>query len=294
MENGSSGAVLAAQDRLTRRRLAVAIGVLPTFGFLFPGAASASNTAELFKEAAPGSAEAVDHSPWDRLLKAYVKPGADGLNRVDYAAFKSGGREALSAYIADLQVVAPGALDRPEQFAFFANLYNAKTIAIVLEKYPVKSIKDVSLGGGLLALVSGGPWEAKVLKVKGIDLSLDDIEHGILRPLFKDPRVHYAINCASVGCPNLQTDAFSGAKLDAQLNAAARAYVNHPRGVSAGPSGVVLSSIYRWFKTDFGGDDAGVLSHLRKYAAPALLKKLESITAIDSYSYDWSLNDFSS
>jgi hypothetical protein len=125
-------------------------------------------------------------------------------------AFKERGHGALKDYISTLVAVDPATLNRSEQFALLANLYNAKTIDIVLENYPVKSIKDISLGGGLFAAFTGGPWKAKVLKMKGVALSLDDIEHGILRPTFRDPRVHYAVNCASVGCPNLGTEAFTG------------------------------------------------------------------------------------
>lgn len=285
------GTIFRARARLTRRRSIVAIAILPIVGILSASAAFANEAAELFRGATRGSSKILDHSTWDRLLKTYVNPGADGLNRVDYAAFKSGGREALDSYIAYLQSIDPAALSRAEQFAFLANLYNAKTVAIVLEKYPVNSIKAISLGGSPLAVIAGGPWKAKVLKIKNIALSLDDIEHEILRPLFKDPRVHYAVNCASIGCPNLRTEAFTGTKLDAQLDAAARAYVNHSRGLSIGPNGVIVSSIYRWFKADFGGEDTGVLAHLHKYAGPALAQKLETIRSIDGYSYDWGLND---
>lgn len=161
--------IIPSRERMIRCLFAVAVGVVVIFGVPLCSVASASELTDLFREAAPGSAKTVDHSEWDRLLKAYVKPGADGLNRVDYAAFKR-------------------ALDRREQFVFLVNLYDAKTIDVVLDNYPIKSIKDISLGGGLVALVTGGPWKAKILKVKGVDLSLDDIEQGILRPLFKDPR----------------------------------------------------------------------------------------------------------
>jgi hypothetical protein len=254
-------------------------------------AAAAGEPADLFQTAASGPAQIVDHSGWSRLLKSYVRLGADGLNRVDYAAFKSSGHGELKLYIRRLEAVDPGTLDRPEQFAFLANLYNAKTIDIVLDQYPVNSIKDISLGGGLFATFSGGPWKAKVLRVQGLGLSLDDIEHGILRPLFNDPRVHYSVNCASIGCPNLQTEAFTGGKLSAQLDAAAKAYVNHPRGVTFGPTGLVVSSIYVWFKSDFEGSDDGVLQHLRSYATPALAEKLKSVTSISEHVYDWRLND---
>jgi len=265
---------------------AVCAGLLAVFG-----TASAQTPEELFGTAASGSAKTVDHSAWDALLKSYVKPGADGLNRVDYAAFKDGGHGALKDYISTLVAVDPATLDRKEQFALLANLYNAKTIDIVLENYPVKSIKDISLGGGLLTVFTGGPWKSKVVKMKGVPLSLDDMEHGILRPVFKDPRVHYAVNCASVGCPNLGTDAFTGTKLEAQLDAAARAYVNSPRGAKVGPGGLVVSSIYSWFDEDFGGNDKGVIEHLRTYATPELAQKLEGTKSISDHVYDWSLND---
>jgi hypothetical protein len=255
------------------------------------GAAHAQSPQELIASAARGSGQVVDHTAWDRLLKTYVKPGEDGLNRVDYAAFKRKDQAALKAYIKGLEAVDLATLSRPEQFALLANLYNAKTVDIVLDHYPVKSIRDISLGGGLLGVFSSGPWKAKVLKIKGVELSLDDIEHGMLRPVFKDPRVHYAVNCASVGCPNLRAEAFTGAKLKAQLDAAARAYVNSRRGVDPRPDGLVVSSIYDWYQKDFGGNEAGVIAHLKSYADPALARKLANATSIADYAYDWSLND---
>jgi hypothetical protein len=257
----------------------------------FSAQALAGGPADRLTAFSKGSDAKVDHSQWDGLLKRYVVPGADGLNRVSYARFKAEAHGELKAYISSLQTVDVASLDRPEQFAFWANLYNAKTIDIVLDRYPVASIKDINLGGGLLAAVTGGPWKAKVLKVQGEALSLDDIEHAILRPTFKDPRVHYAVNCASVGCPNLAVEALTGSRIEAQLDAAARAFVNHPRGVSVLEGTVTASSIYSWFADDFGGDESAVLAHIRLYAGVALKPKLESITRIDDYGYDWSLND---
>ncbi len=257
-----------------------------------PAAAKAAGLESLTNPAfSAGATGTVDHSAWDALLKAHVVAGADGLNRVDYAGFKAKDQAALKAYITSLEAAVPTQLGRNEAFAFWANLYNAKTIDVVLDAYPVKSIKNISLGGGLLAAVTGGPWKAKVLKVSGVELSLDDIEHGLLRPVFKDPRVHYSVNCASVGCPNLGREAFTGAKLEAQLEAAATAYINSPRGVLVDANGVTASSIYDWFVADFGGDAQGVLVHLKRYAQGVLKAKLESITDIDDYGYDWSLND---
>ncbi|MDX2290571.1 MAG: DUF547 domain-containing protein [Hyphomicrobiaceae bacterium] len=276
-------------------RCVLALTCLASVAMLGESPALAGNT-DAFKAHAKGSAITVDHTAWNSLLQRHVKPGADGVNRVDYGTFKSTGHPALKAYVSALQKVDPATLDRPEQFAFWANLYNAKTIDIVLDHYPVASIRDITIGGGLFDLVkksvgAGGPWKAEVLEVSGRPLSLDAIEHEILRPIFKDPRVHYSVNCASFGCPNLPSEAFTGAKLEAQLDAGATAFINHPRGFAVANGAVTASSIYNWFAADFGGSAQGVLDHARKYASPGLKAKLDGITGIDSYQYDWSLND---
>ena len=272
-------------------RLAGLIVAISVFAAGMPAVAHGASAQDLFRTPAAGSVETVEHSAWDQILKTYVKPGADGLNRVDYAALKAEGLPLVRAYIQALEQVNPAKLDRDEQFAFLANLYNAKTLEIVASHYPVKSIRDISLGGGLVATLSGGPWKAKVAKIQGVELSLDDIEHGILRPVFKDPRVHYAVNCASIGCPNLRTEAFTGAKLSQQLDSAARDYVNSSRGVRFENGRAVVSSIYVWFEEDFGGTDRGVLDHLRTYAAPNLSRRLADVKSVGKHDYNWGLND---
>jgi hypothetical protein len=255
------------------------------------GTAKAAELAAKFSRHATAATTQVDHTSFARLLAAFVRRGDDGVARVDYARFKAEGHGELKSYIATLAANDPATLARAEQFAFWANLYNAKTLDIVLDHYPVRSIKDIALGGGLLAAVTGGPWKAKVVAVAGLDLSLDDIEHGILRPVFKDPRVHYAVNCASIGCPNIGTEPLSADRLDAQLDAAARAFVNHPRGATVGDDGLVVSSIYSWFKSDFGATDIAVIAHLKRYADKPLAARLRTVSEIADHSYDWSLND---
>ena len=229
----------------------------------------------------------IDHTAFDTLLARRTVLGADAVVRVDYAGWKSSGpdRAALAAYIAAISHADPANLTRPEQFAFWANLYNALTISIVLSAWPVKSIRAIRP-----SLFSLGPWSGKVVRIAGVELSLDDIESGILRPGWKDSRVHYAINCASFSCPNLPRRAWRGATLDTRLDAAASAYVNHPRGARFDGDALTVSSIYRWYRRDFGGTDTAVIAHLAKYARPALRAHLIRTKAIAHDAYDWSVN----
>jgi Protein of unknown function, DUF547 len=271
------------------RRAVLGLAACFSLQALVPTSSALAEAPALIKYTA-GSTKTVNHSVWDGLLKAHLVKGPDGLNRIAYAKFKAD-HGKLKAYIASLEAANPSALDRSEHWAFWANLYNAKTIDVVLDKYPVKSIKDVSLGGGLKALVAGGPWQAKIMKVAGQSMSLDDIENVVMRPTYKDPRVHYSVNCASVGCPNVPAQALTGANLEAQLEAGAKAFINSPRGIVITGGMAKASSIYDWFRADFGGTDAAVIAHMKKYAEPALKAKLDTITAIGDHDYDWSLAD---
>ena len=229
------------------------------------------------------------------LLGKYVTAGAAGINLVDYTRWKQNKADLqrLDAYLAALQSQKPSAMARDQAFVFWINLYNAATLKVLLDNDPVKSIRDIkSTGTGLFDFKAfSGPWRTKFLTVEGRSLSLDGIEHDILRPKFSDARVHYAINCASIGCPNLKRTPWTAKALEADLEAAARAYVNHPRGAGIAPDGALrVSSIYHWFKEDFGGGDKGVIAHLRKYAKPELAAKLAGKTSIAGHDYDWSLN----
>ncbi|MGH7004955.1 MAG: DUF547 domain-containing protein, partial [Alphaproteobacteria bacterium] len=235
-----------------------------------------------------GSKRVLDHAAWARFIARYRAVGADSVARVRYASVAPADRAALAQYIGQVQATDIDTLNRAEQFAFWVNLYNAATVRVVLDRYPVASIRDINIGGGLF---TRGPWGAPLIEVKGQRLSLDDVEHRILRPLWRDPRIHYVVNCASIGCPDLPDRPLTGATAEAMLDAAARAYVNHPRGVSARGGRVVASSIYRWFREDFGGDEKSVLAHLRRYAAAPLAATLAGASEIDGYDYDWRLND---
>ena len=227
-----------------------------------------------------------DHSAWDSFLGKYVRANVDGVNRVDYAGIVKDGKPALSAYLTALQAVKLTSLTKPEQFAFWVNLYNAATLDTIVERYPVKSIREIGTLGQ-------GPWKDNRLVVSGKDLSLDDIEHKILRPIWSDIRIHYAVNCASIGCPNLATRAYTSERLEAMLDAAALAYVTHPRGFADDGGALVASSIFEWYGDDWGGVE-GVLAHARQVGGAKAIPLLATSTEISRYDYDWSLNDVAS
>lgn len=231
----------------------------------------------------------------DALLARYLVAGQDGVARVRYAAWKANAadRAALDAWLTAAQAERPSAMARNDAFAFWANLYNAATLKVILDNHPVRSIRDIrSTGVPLDPRQFNGPWRTRLVTIEGRAMSLDDIEHGTMRPTFRDPRVHYAVNCASIGCPNLRPRAWRAASLEAELDEAARAYANHPRGASFRPDGGLrVSSIYRWFREDFGNSDAGVIEHLRRYANADLAPRLASVTRVAEDAYDWSLND---
>ncbi len=262
------------------------VALLALLSFMTP--ATADELDSYFSLNNPNATMTVDHSAWERLLSAYVVQSADRINRFAYGRVSAADRRALKAYLAQLQSVKVTALKADEQRAFWINLYNALTIDVVLDRYPVKTIKDISLGGGFFA---SGPWKKALVTVEGKALSLDNIEHDILRKVWRDPRIHYAVNCASISCPNLMAKAFTAANLDKMLTQGARDYVNHPRGVRVRAGKVTLSRIYSWYRSDFGASDAEVLRHVAGFAEPALKKQLADIDTIDGYDYDWSLNE---
>jgi hypothetical protein len=232
-----------------------------------------------FASSDAASAIAVDHARWNSFLQKYLIAGEDGISRVRYGAVSADDRANLDAYLGGLEALDPAALSRHEQLAFWINLYNAATVRLILDHPGVTSIRDI-----------GKPWDTPVANISGRALTLNMIEHGIVRPAFNDPRTHYALNCASLGCPNLAHEAYAGAVIEAELDAAAAAYVNHPRGVTVDAGRVAVSKLYGWYGGDFGAGDKGVLDHIRRYASPALLEALQGATRISAWRYDWALN----
>ena len=234
-----------------------------------------------------GASETVGEAAWETALGTYLAdPDAQGLRRFDYGGFVADAEAmaALDAYTDALE--ARGAPpDDAGATAYWANLYNSVTVDLVADHYPVTSIRKIKHG-----LFSIGPWKKPLVEVGGETLSLDDIEHDILRERYPSPLIHYMVNCASVGCPNLQPSLWRAETLDADRERAAREFINSPRGVRVSGGRIEVSSIYKWFAADFGGK-SGVVPHLRAYADAALLDALEGAKTYDSHDYDWALND---
>lgn len=279
--------------RLFRRNRAVLIGLV-----VAAAAIAGCSRAEIEAKFVPASdplprwaahnataTRTIDHAAWDRFLFRYVRTDPTGLNRVAYRKVTREDRAALRNYIGTLERVRISDYRRAEQFAYWVNLYNAVTIRTVLAEYPVESIRDINDG-----FFSPGPWDRKLVTVEGEPLSLNDIESRILRPLWDDPRTHYAINCASIGCPNLDGSAYRAAGLENRLDDAARRYINNARGARIEDDELIVSSIFAWFRGDYGGSEAAVLAHLRAYADADLKAALAGRTKIDGYEYDWGLN----
>ena len=241
----------------------------------------------LWERSAADNPAAIPHTDWQGFLDRYLVPGhPSGIARVRYGEVSATDREALQRYLRQLAALDPRDYAPREQQAFWINLYNALTVELVLAHYPVTSIRKIY--GGLF---DRGPWDEPVTSVAGQALTLNDIEHRILRPIFADARIHYAVNCASLGCPNLAAEAYTAANLEALLDTGARAYVNHPRGVRFDGERLALSSLYEWYAVDFGGNLAGVRAHLAHFAEPALAARLRAHTGGARYAYDWRLNE---
>lgn len=225
----------------------------------------------------------VDHSDFDALLKKYVK---DGL--VDYKTWKAKDLKALDAYLKRLQATDPSKLASDKhRMAFWINVYNAWTLRSMLKLYPTKSILNHSL-----AMKGFGIWKKNPISINGKNRTLDEIEHKILRPM-GDARIHFAIVCASIGCPPLRSGAYTANKLGEQMDESARIFFATKSKFKVEGNTVYLSKIFDWFKSDFGTKPAEVLKSLASYAPNAEAKKLmlSGKAQISYLDYDWSINE---
>jgi hypothetical protein len=243
-------------------------------------------------------AAVIDHGPWQQLLQRHVVELRDGqATQVDYAGMRRD-RALLATYLAATSGVSQAEFDRwakDDQLAFLINAYNAWTVRLIVDADPgLSSIRDL---GSLLQ----SPWKKRFIPLLGETRSLDDIEHGLIRGSgrYGDPRIHFAVNCASIGCPALSAEAYVGARLDAQLERATRLFLADRTRNRPVPAGLEVSSIFRWYREDFEagwGGARGLGAFLALYGDALALdaEHRRQLAAgqirISFLDYDWRLN----
>ncbi len=246
-------------------------------------------TAFTAPEVAPGAGRAsvgllappVDHSAYDRLLKKHVNE--NGL--VNYKGFKADQKE-FDQYLDLLSKNPPAkSWSKNEQMAYWINAYNAYTIRLVLNHYPVQSIKDI--GSKIKIPFVTTPWASKFFSIGGEKMSLDNIEHGTLRKKFNDPRIHFALVCASISCPRLRNEAYSADKLDRQLDEEGQGFLNDPTKNKLSKDAAQLSKYFDWYKGDWSNNGQSVVSWVNKYANT----KISPSTKVSYLNYNWKLNE---
>lgn len=224
------------------------------------------------------------HQLFGRVLKKILKD-----NLVDYAGLKNEPKD-LVAYLDQLASVPESEFkkwNQAQRIAYLVNLYNAQTLKLIIDHYPVKSIKDI---GGVLK----GPWKQPVVRLFGKTITLDDLEHGILRKDYAEPRLHFALVCAAMGCPPLKNEPFTAANLNAQLEEQGKVFFaqKHKNSVDIGKKVVNLSPIFKWFEEDFTKNSGTVIAFVQSYFSPEVSRELvKGGYKINYTHYDWSLND---
>lgn len=221
----------------------------------------------------------ISHAAWDSLLQKYVSN--DGA--VNYRGFLQE-KARFYAYLDSLSNHPPNDTHwtKDEKLAYWINAYNAFTVELILEHYPVKSIKDIA---GNIPMINS-PWDLKFFNIGGVDFDLNTIEHDILRKKFREPRIHFAINCASKSCPKLLNEAFSVEKIDQQLQAQAVYFVNNAEKNRIQPNKIAVSQIFDWFQTDFTKND-NLIGFLNQFSRT----KIAENAAIRYLEYNWRLNE---
>ena len=274
---------------MVKNVIRVAVAALLIWGATTPLAVAAPS-AELWPiwdRSNESNTATIDHTAWQKLLQQYLKNNhPSGVNRFDYGGVSEADAELLENYLQSLQDLDPREYSKAEQKAYWINFYNALTIQVILNEYPVKSI--LKTGEKFFSI---GPWNDELVEVAGEELTLNDIEHRILRPIWKDARLHFAVNCASIGCPNLQQQVFTAANTEEMLDRAAQEYLSHSRGAQFDRKGrLVLSEIFDWYGVDFGPDEKSVIKAISQYAPEALAAKMRNHKGKVKYDYDWDLN----
>ncbi|OED40805.1 hypothetical protein ACH42_15665 [Endozoicomonas sp. (ex Bugula neritina AB1)] len=253
--------------------------------FSFPIlAAPSSQYWALWDKSDNSSKKVINHESWQSILNDYLLVQAYGSS-FKYGKISKDDDKKLDDYIRQMTSIDPRQYNKAEQKAYWINLYNALTVDLIIENYPVQSITKIG------SWFSFGPWDEVITEVASQDLTLNDIEHRILRPLWNDKRIHYAVNCASQGCPDLASKAYTGANVEQLLEEQAERFIRQEKGVSWVDGKLILSRIYEWYSTDFG-NNSELMAHISKYSTGNQKRRLLKYTGVSGFQYNWNLNEY--
>jgi hypothetical protein len=240
--------------------------------------------------AAPAAAQPPDYKPWQDLLAKHYDP-ARGMR---YKALQANDKAALDRLRQQMALVDPAALSLKDRLAYWINLYNISVVGVVVDHYPVESIRDISTD----PIIRLNVFKKDSVATKSGKVSLDTIENEKIREAFKDPRIHFAINCAAESCPPIRPEPYVGARLDQQLDDQARKFLNGPHGVRIEKDGDELvlhvTKILDWFKDDFETWGGGRVAFVRKYLTPDKQKQIDAARGnveLEFHDYSWDLNE---
>lgn len=225
-------------------------------------------------------AQPISHEVWDGLLQEHVTDA--GL--VDYKGFIQDSAQ-LQQYLDLLSKHHPNDKNwsRDERLAYWINAYNAFTVELIVDNYPVKSIKDIKDGIPFVNTV----WDIKFIEIEGEEYDLNNIEHGIIRPRFEEPRIHFAVNCASISCPKLANRAYTADRLDAQLTKAAKDFLRDDGKNKIEKDNIQISKLFTWYSGDFKTDGRTIIEYINQYAP----LEVNSDAEVSYMDYDWGLNE---
>lgn len=247
-------------------------------------AATQSSLTEHWRAHSKNSTATIDHSAFAAFLQQYVVKREDAPNLVRYSKVTPADHKRLEAYIQKLEHVQLRQYNRYVQLAYWLNLYNAALIDLVLDHYPLKHV--YTIGGA-----SASPWAIPVVTIDGYKLSLNDIRHYILDPIWQERVIDYGLSWAAMGGPELRAKPYHGKDIFIQLRHAAKNFVNSPQALTIKNSHLILSRFFDWFRFEFGGSTTAVISQVREHSYPDRSLRLDIFDAIYGFTFDWRLND---
>ncbi|ASG67728.1 DUF547 domain-containing protein [Francisella halioticida] len=238
----------------------------------------------------PSSTAKIDFKPWQDFLDKYVVQKGN-QTFVNYAEASKNDKQKLNEIISNYSKIDILNYNKNQQLAYWINMYNMLTIKTILQYYPVKSITNIDKGWFGFSKV----WDQKIVNINNKELTLNDIEHRIIRPIWHDPRVHSAVNCASISCPNLSKTAYQGDQINKQLNKSFTTWINSSKGFKLKDNNIYISKIFDWYGSDFG-DQIQMRQFIAKYLASKVKKEaiLDKNKVINYQNYNWNLNQLPS